>query len=124
MASPLRWRRVRSGPNRAGRAPAPAAITFSYGDKGKPELDAEAGAGRLHFNLTHSGDLALIALTTFAPVGVDIEHIDRRRDYVAVARRVLSEGEQASLRGIPGPQASEAAPSTKGARIRPASRQL
>lgn len=45
-------------------------IQFSYGESGKPGI---AGAA-LFFNVSHSGDLALIA-TALHPIGVDIELI-------------------------------------------------
>src|SRR5438105_11848106 len=39
----------------------PAQVHFIYNAFGKPELHPEYG-GRLKFNLSHSGDLALIAI--------------------------------------------------------------
>jgi phosphopantetheinyl transferase len=50
----------------------PGAITLDYGRWGKPVL-AGAFAGRLHFNLTHSQDEALIAFSRTNPVGIDLE---------------------------------------------------
>ncbi len=47
------------------------------GPGGKPKLDLE-GAERLHFNLSHSGSLAVYALTELGPVGIDVELLDRR----------------------------------------------
>lgn len=49
---------------------APKAIALSSGAQGKPQLSA--GMGTLHFNVSHSGQLALIALAR-AQVGVDLE---------------------------------------------------
>ena len=48
----------------------PSAIALSRGAQGKPQLSA--GMGKLHFNVSHSGELALIALA-HAQVGVDLE---------------------------------------------------
>lgn len=48
---------------------APGALEFAAGPAGKPVL---AGAA-LHFNLSHSGPLALLAVARDQPVGVDIE---------------------------------------------------
>jgi 4'-phosphopantetheinyl transferase len=49
----------------------PAAIEFAYGSHGKPCLVD----GAIEFNLSHSGNWALLAVTRDRPVGVDIERI-------------------------------------------------
>lgn len=45
-------------------------LRFVYGANGKPEL-----ADGPHFNLSHSGGLAAVAICTAMPVGLDIERI-------------------------------------------------
>lgn len=60
---------------RLGREP--AAIAVSRTSAGKPVI-----ADEVHFNLTHSGDLILLAVTGQRPVGVDVE---RRREVPRVA---------------------------------------
>jgi 4'-phosphopantetheinyl transferase len=70
----------------------PTAIELRLGKHGKPAL-AE-WPPRLHFNLSHSGGLALIAVTRDCEVGIDIECKKEGRDFVRLARRVL-EGEPA-----------------------------
>lgn len=55
-----------------------SALRLARGAFGKPHLThPEAGRG-LHFNLSHSGDHALVALAAEGPVGVDIEVLDPR----------------------------------------------
>ena len=73
---------------------APEDVVFAYGRKGKPYLTG-AAAG-LHFNLSHSGERALIALGRI-PLGVDIERLRPLRDPDAIARRFFSEAERAAL---------------------------
>ena len=61
---------------------ASAAIDLRYGERGKPRLaDPEAP---LRFNLSHSGELALIAVTEGREVGVDVQRIGSRpKDFYA-----------------------------------------
>ncbi|MEW7976584.1 MAG: 4'-phosphopantetheinyl transferase superfamily protein [Candidatus Sedimenticola endophacoides] len=63
-----------------------AAISFAYGPKGKPEI-ADPPAG-LHFSLSHSGELALLAIA-YTAIGVDLEPIRARHRERALARRIL-----------------------------------
>lgn len=51
----------------------PAEVELRFGSRGKPML-AEAEAS-LRFNLSHSGELALIAVASGREVGVDVERI-------------------------------------------------
>lgn len=53
----------------------PAAIRFERGAYGKPQLATEYGGTAWRFNLSHSGELALIALSR-AEVGVDVEAVN------------------------------------------------
>ena len=68
-----------------GTAEPPALATDA---EGKPRLAAEPG--RLSFNLSHSDDLALVAVAPGAvPVGVDVERLKGRRDLARLAARWL-----------------------------------
>ena len=60
---------------------APRDVPLAYANNGKPELKA----GELHFNLTHSGELALVAVAKGCAVGVDLERVRpvRQRDEIA-----------------------------------------
>jgi 4'-phosphopantetheinyl transferase len=77
----------------------PAAIALTSGEHGKPAL-AEAPE-RLAFNLSHSGALALVALTIGREVGVDVEAIDPARDLTALAERSLDPAVVAAVRAAP-----------------------
>jgi 4'-phosphopantetheinyl transferase len=77
----------------------PAAIALAPGEHGKPAL-AEAPE-RLSFNLSHSGALALVALTIGREVGVDVEAIDPARDLTTLAERGLDPGAAAAVRAAP-----------------------
>ena len=78
----------------------PGRIRFVYNAFGKPELSAEFG-NRLRFNLSHSADLALIAVTTDVAVGVDLEYIRPQPDGPEIARSVFSAAEVDQLNRVP-----------------------
>jgi 4'-phosphopantetheinyl transferase len=56
----------------------PSEVPFVFSEYGKPALDAPFD--RLHFNLSHCPDLALIAISMDGPVGIDLESLDRAVD--------------------------------------------
>ena len=63
----------------------PDAVRFVYSAEGKPSLVA-AGC-RLRFNVSHSGDVALVAVTIGVEVGVDVERVRPVPDALSIARR-------------------------------------
>ena len=68
-------------------------LRFSYGPQGKPALLD----GSLHFNLSHSGELAIVALSLSRPLGVDVERLRPVTDVLKIARRFFSASEQQAL---------------------------
>jgi 4'-phosphopantetheinyl transferase len=70
----------------------PKRIDFDQGRWGKPCVP-----GPLEFNLTTSGDLALVALRWDYPVGIDCERLTANRDMQAIARRLFAPAEVACL---------------------------
>src|SRR5258706_6056491 len=77
----------------------PAAVALESGPNGKPLL--ANSFSDVHFNLSHSGDRALIAIARDLIPGVDIESLDRDVDYDGLARRFFSGHEYAELQLIP-----------------------
>ena len=65
----------------------PEALRFVYGAYGKPAL---AGEQSLHFNMSHSHEVALLAVARNAELGVDVERV--RVDFASedIARRFFS----------------------------------
>jgi len=53
----------------------PEDIRFAYGEHGKPELKTIHKG--VYFNLTHSGEIAVLAVSGRSRVGVDVERMDR-----------------------------------------------
>lgn len=85
----------------------PAALCFRQGPHGKPAL-VDAGAAAPHFNLAHSGDLILLAFHPERPVGVDVERLRPRLDWLPIARRVLNDAEVAALQALPPERGAQA----------------
>ena len=79
-------------------AEAAAEIRFVQGEFGKPSL-ASNGAG-VEFNVSHSGDLLLIAVST-RPVGVDVERWKETSDLLELADHFFSPTEREHLRALP-----------------------
>jgi 4'-phosphopantetheinyl transferase len=74
---------------------APQDIHFSFNQAGKPYLSGEL-AGRLFFNLSHSGDWGLCAVTRNREVGVDLEKINPQLVFEPLANRFFSPREEGS----------------------------
>lgn len=73
----------------------PSQICFSVSDTGKPTL-SQIHDCDLRFNMAHSGEYALVALSLGREVGVDIEKV-RDVDAVGLATALLSDREVAAL---------------------------
>lgn len=74
----------------------PERLEFSYAVRGKPGLAGAAGQ-RIQFNLAHSADLALIAVTKRVPVGVDVEAVRVMPDAELIAARFFAPREAETL---------------------------
>jgi 4'-phosphopantetheinyl transferase len=76
----------------------PEQLRFSYNDYGKPAL---AGEQSLQFNMSHSHEVGLVAVTRDAAVGVDVEYI--RSDFASdeIARRFFSRLEVETFNSLP-----------------------
>lgn len=77
---------------------APGEVPIQTTPLGKPELPPHAGGPA--FSLSHTGDLALVAVAARPAIGVDIELADRRTSS-QVMRRALSQDEWDTVKAIP-----------------------
>lgn len=73
----------------------PRTLRFVTGTHGKPELEGHPRG--VHFNLSHSGAVAVYAVAATQPVGVDVELAGRDIDVLAVAERALGATVRARL---------------------------
>jgi 4'-phosphopantetheinyl transferase len=76
-------------------------LQFAINDYGKPALVQPSRKSRLHFNLSHSGEIALYAFAYDRQVGIDVEHMRGSLDYEEVATHYFSSYECSVLRALP-----------------------
>lgn len=75
----------------------PQEIQFSYSDRGKPYIQNSKG---IHFNLAHSQDLAIYAVSSDREVGIDLEYINPQCDIEGIAQRYFSPSEYKLITGF------------------------
>jgi 4'-phosphopantetheinyl transferase len=78
----------------------PERLTFCYEPAGKPYL-SDSFADQLYFNVSHSHDMALFAISHQPKIGIDIEYIRPILDMEHVAANTFSRNENAELRSVP-----------------------
>ncbi len=76
-------------------------LQFNYSEHGKPTIDS----GSIHFNVSHSGDRAVVAITRVGPIGADIEFVKPAETFpdeevLQVGRHFFSEDEYRRLSQI------------------------
>lgn len=82
----------------------PGRLRLLRGLHGKPRIE---GAG-VHFNLSDSDGLALVAVSPCAPLGVDLERIRPVPRWRGIARRVFGAAFEARLEALPPDQRNRA----------------
>ncbi|MBS1808490.1 MAG: 4'-phosphopantetheinyl transferase superfamily protein [Acidobacteria bacterium] len=80
----------------------PASLRFGYGAQGKPWVMNEHGSAHsLRFNLAHSAELILYAVSWEQELGIDVEQICTETSDEAIAEHFFSPAEVAALRSLP-----------------------
>ena len=75
----------------------PRYVSIERTANGKPTLDGGKAVDGLSFNLTHSGNLAVMAVARGCRVGVDVEQVRPTSGIAALAARFLSPDEARSI---------------------------
>ena len=86
--------------DRLGRPP--ERLIFASGTHGKPHLVVDGQPASISFNVSHSGDDGLIAITGSGSLGVDLEQRRPLSDLDGVATRVFGNNERDALSGLAG----------------------
>jgi 4'-phosphopantetheinyl transferase len=77
---------------------AATAIPIHHGPHGRAQLSIGTG---LSFSLSHSGALAVFAVTSHGTVGIDAEHRTRPIDLLVFSARVCTQSEWDAIRHLP-----------------------
>jgi 4'-phosphopantetheinyl transferase len=84
----------------------PRLIAFRIGSMGKPVLDTPSAS--LHFNVSHSHELVLVAITRRGEVGIDVERVRPFANSLDLAERYFSPGECQTLNTLAPERRTEA----------------
>ena len=78
-----------------------ADLQFNEGPNGKPSLALPFDASGIEFNLSHSHELALIAVNLRNEIGVDVEFAKADFEFIEVASHFFTQREVTALRALP-----------------------
>jgi 4'-phosphopantetheinyl transferase len=83
---------------------APGQLRFTYNEYGKPAVSDDQNDRALNFNLSHSAELVLYAVTRGRDVGIDIEYVREDFATLEIAEHFFSKDEVAALKSLPAGQ--------------------
>lgn len=75
--------------------PHPKDIQFLYNNHGKPYIN-----NKIHFNVSHSNEMALYAFTNIGPIGIDIEKIQPIANILEISKQYFSDNEILALKSL------------------------
>ena len=76
----------------------PADLRFEAGENDRPRLSGYTG--EMDFNLSHSGPYVACAVVDSGRVGIDVEYVDCRMDYLTILDRVSSPKERSWIESL------------------------
>jgi 4'-phosphopantetheinyl transferase len=79
----------------------PAGLSFDISANGKPRLPLTLARSGVQFNLSHSNEMALVAVCHEREVGVDIESVNEDFEFHELAERFFTAKEVAAMRALP-----------------------
>jgi 4'-phosphopantetheinyl transferase len=81
----------------------PGELTFAQGPHGKPYVNAARARGRVRFNVSHSDELALVAVSQRRELGVDLERVRPVHDIDGIVARYFAPAERLAFDRLPPP---------------------
>lgn len=88
----------------------PRSLRFTAGPHGKPELTLAPTPGhnqRIYFNVSHTRNRVLLAISLDHPVGIDVEFVRPKISHEELAQRFFTPTEHAAIRSLPPPPAPD-----------------
>jgi len=82
----------------------PEEIIFNQNEYGKPFISEEQNPDNIQFNLSHSGDMIIYAISKGRNVGIDIQKIKDSGSIADIVDHYFSETEKAAFRSLPDEQ--------------------
>ncbi|MCW8957014.1 MAG: 4'-phosphopantetheinyl transferase superfamily protein [Gammaproteobacteria bacterium] len=79
----------------------PESLEFIRANRGKPSLIQLTNEADIQFNLSHSHNLAILAVADSQALGIDIEFMDRKHEWKKIIHRFFSNTEQAAIFKLP-----------------------
>jgi 4'-phosphopantetheinyl transferase len=79
----------------------PDRVEITIRPGGRPEVAPSDKLPSLRYSLSHSGERALVGVTCYKDVGVDVEHVRPLIDADNIVERYFSAGERAVWRSLP-----------------------
>ncbi|MCF6257770.1 MAG: 4'-phosphopantetheinyl transferase superfamily protein [Gammaproteobacteria bacterium] len=83
-------------------------LEFSYGPQGKPALVSPDIHDKLYFNVSHSHEIALYAISRNRQVGVDVEYLRAKRGVESIAQHYFYPAECKVIDSLPAERKKEA----------------
>ncbi len=80
----------------------PEKIGFRSNSFGKPLVDVSTSKGNIQFNISHSHDVALLAIARSRQVGIDVEYVQPFAEMDQLISRFFTSREQQALRSVSG----------------------
>jgi 4'-phosphopantetheinyl transferase len=75
----------------------PGELIFSHNKHGKPFLEGK----QIYFNLSHSEDLSLIAVSLISRIGIDVEKVREVPNFMQIAKLFFADEESKNLEVLP-----------------------
>lgn len=76
-------------------------LKFRRAERGKPSLDSVSTYPDLQFNLSHSHNLAILAVARQQELGIDIEYMQKKHNWKKIVHRFFTESEQQAINRLP-----------------------